>query len=133
MTLPSARRGRRAQKKGSSMKRLLALIAAAGLAVGLYAASATGGQQAVTPGQFAALKKQVTQLQKQVKDLQTVADATVVCVFRGRAIPVNTSTSWHTTAAGETQEFWGLATTRQDCANLINSPSSLKRLGRLGH
>jgi hypothetical protein len=115
------------------MRRLLALIVAAGLAVGLYAATATGGQQAVTPGQFNALKKQVTKLQKDVKDLQEIAGATAICVFSGRAVPVNTATTWHTTAAGETQEFWALATTRQDCANLINSPSSLKRLGRIGH
>ena len=52
------------------MKRLLALIAVAGLAVGLYAATATGGQQAVTPAQFAALKKQVTTMQKDVNALK---------------------------------------------------------------
>ena len=122
------------------MRRLLALIAAAGLAVGLYAATATGGQQAVTPAQFAALKKQVTKLQTQVTtlekratDLEDFAGATALCIFRGRAIPVNTATSWHTTGTGETQEFWALATTRQDCANVINSPFSFKRVARLGH
>ena len=113
------------------MKRLLALIAAAGVAVALYATAATGGQQAVTPKQFAALKKQVTQLQKRVTDLENVAGATVACVFSGKAIPVNTATNWHTTATGETQEFWALATTRQDCANLINSPIAAKRLAHL--
>ena len=114
------------------MKRLLALVAVAGLAVGLYAATATGSRQAVTPAQFAALKKQVTQLQKRVKDVEAVAGATAICVFNG-AIPVNTSTSWHTTATGETQEFWVLATTRSECANLINSPAtSFKRVGGLG-
>jgi hypothetical protein len=113
------------------MKRLLALVATAGVAVGLYAATATGSQQAVTPGQFAALKKQVTQLQKRVNDLEDFAGATALCVFRGRAVPVNTTTNWHTTGAGETQEFWALATTRQDCANAINSPTF--KLSRIHH
>ncbi len=119
------------------MRRLLALLAAAGLAVGLYAATATGSQQAVTPAQFAALKKQVTKLQTQVtalqkraSDLEDIAGATAVCVFSGRAIPVNTTATWHTTGTGETQEFWALATTRQECATLINTPS-LKRLGSI--
>jgi uncharacterized protein HemX len=61
----------RAEEGEAPMKRLLALVAAIGLAVGLYAATATGGQQAVTPAQFAALKKQVTTLQKDVKRLKT--------------------------------------------------------------
>jgi hypothetical protein len=52
------------------MKRLLAVIAVAGLAVGLYSATATGSQQAVTPAQFAALKKQVATLKKDVNDLK---------------------------------------------------------------
>ena len=52
------------------MKRLLALIAVAGLAVALYAATATGGQQAVTPAQFKALKAQVTKIQKDVNTLK---------------------------------------------------------------
>jgi hypothetical protein len=75
------------------MKRLLALIAAAGVAVALYATTATGSQQAVTPKQFAALKKQVAQLQKDVKLLINVAAATDACVFSGKAIPVNTATT----------------------------------------
>jgi hypothetical protein len=52
------------------MKRFLVLIATAGLAIGLYAASAPGGQQSVTPAQFAALKKQVTKLQKDMKNVK---------------------------------------------------------------
>jgi hypothetical protein len=115
------------------MKRLLALIAAVGLAVGLYAATATGGQQAVTPAQFAALKKQVTQLQKRTKDLEDFATAVSLCVFSGKAIPINTAPTWHTTATSETQEFWALATTRVECANAINSPLAFKKLGRFGH
>ena len=114
------------------MKRLLALVAAAGLAVALYAATATGGQQAVTPKQFNALKKQVAQLQKDVKVLTNIAAATDACVFSGKAIPVNTNTNWHTTGTGETQEFWALATTRQDCANFINTPA-FKSLARQFH
>jgi mannose-1-phosphate guanylyltransferase len=116
------------------MKRVLAVIAAAALAVALYATTATGGEQAVTPKQFAALKKQVTTLQKQVKTLNDFADATVFCVFRGRAVPVNTATTWHTTGTGETQEFWALTTTQAECANAINTPSFKRAaLHRLSH
>jgi len=115
------------------MKRLLALIAVVGLAVALYATTATGSQQAVTPAQFAALKKQVTTLQKQVKILSDFAAATALCAFGGPAVPVNTATNWHTTGTGETQEFWVLTTKVADCANAINSPSSFKRFSRLGH
>lgn len=122
------------------MKRLLALIAVAGLAVGLYSATATGSSQAVTPAQFAALKKQVTQLQtkvtqlqKRATDLEDFAAAATICVFNGKAIPVNTAATWHTTGAGETQEFWALATTRPECANAINSPAFKRHLGRIGH
>jgi hypothetical protein len=60
------------------MKRFLALIAAAGLAVGLYAAAAPGGQQSVTPAQFAALKKQVTKLQKDMKNVKGALDCFTV-------------------------------------------------------
>jgi len=52
------------------MKRLLALAATAGLAVAIYATTATGSQQAVTPAQFNALKKQVAVLKKDVTDLK---------------------------------------------------------------
>src|SRR5436853_6080021 len=84
MTLPSARvRGPRANE-GKRMKRLLVLVATAGLAVGLYATTAGGGQQAVTPGQFAALSKKVTGLQKQVKTLNSVIAS---CLFV-QAVPV---------------------------------------------
>jgi hypothetical protein len=52
------------------MKKLLALVATAGLAVGLYAATATGSQQAVTPAQLNAVKKQVAALKKDVTVLK---------------------------------------------------------------
>jgi hypothetical protein len=58
------------ENEGKPMMRFLALVAVAGIAVALYAATAGGGQQAVTPKQFAALKKQVTTLQKDVKSLK---------------------------------------------------------------
>jgi hypothetical protein len=53
------------------MKRFLALAVTAAVAVGLYAATAGGTQQAVTPAQFNALKKQVTKMQKDVNLLKT--------------------------------------------------------------
>ena len=59
------------------MKRLLALIAVAGLAVALYAATATGGQQAVTPAQFKALKAQVTKMQKDVNTLKAFVSSCI--------------------------------------------------------
>jgi hypothetical protein len=113
------------------MKRFLALVVTAGLAVALYAATATGGQQAVTPKQFAALKKQVTTLQTRTKRLEDFAGALVFCI--GRAVPVNTLPNWHTTGAGETQEMWALATTEPDCATAFNTPAALKQLTRLSH
>ncbi|HXY85828.1 MAG TPA: hypothetical protein VEH52_10130 [Gaiellaceae bacterium] len=58
------------------MKRLLVLAVTAAIAVGVYAATAGGGQQAVTPKQFAALKKQVVTLQKDVK----VLEASIACI-----------------------------------------------------
>ena len=56
------------------MKRFLALVVTALLAVGLYAATAGGTQQSVTPAQFTALKKQVTALQKEVNSLKLFAN-----------------------------------------------------------
>ena len=53
------------------MKRFLALAVTAAVAVGLYAATAGGTQQAVTPAQFIALKKQVTKMQKDVNTLKS--------------------------------------------------------------
>ncbi len=53
------------------MKRLIAVLAAAALAVAIYAAAAPGSQQAPpTAGQFAALKKQVAKLQKDDTNLK---------------------------------------------------------------
>ena len=66
------------------MKRFVVLVATAGLAVALYATTAGGGQQAVTPGQFAALSKKVTTLQKQVKTLNSLIGS---CLFV-QAVPV---------------------------------------------
>jgi len=123
------------------MKRLLVLVATAGLAVGLYATAAGGGQQAVTPGQFAALKKTVTSLQKQVKTLNTVVGS---CLFI-QAIPVarygNTTegyvyakadgsaafltTALDVVATGDTPQAFAVGTS-SDCANSMNAGSALK-------
>jgi hypothetical protein len=67
------------------MQRLLALLLTAVLAVGLYAATAGGGQQTVTPGQFAALSKKVTKIRK---DLDATTGVLASCVM-GTAIPIN--------------------------------------------
>jgi hypothetical protein len=52
------------------MKRLLALALLVAVAAALYAATAGGSGQAVTPAQIAALNKKVAQLQKAVKGLR---------------------------------------------------------------
>jgi hypothetical protein len=123
------------------MKRLLVLVATAGLAVGLYAATAGGGQQAVTPGQFAALKKTVTSLQKQVKTLNTVVGS---CLFI-QAIPVvryggdtegyvyskaDFSAGFVTTALdlpaqGDSPQAYAVGTS-SDCASSMNAGGAMK-------
>ena len=137
MTLESARvRGPRANE-GKRMKRFVVLVATAGLAVALYATTAGGGQQAVTPGQFAALSKKVTTLQKQVKTLNSLIGS---CLFV-QAVPVasfGTDTEGYAyvradgsviiTSAldivgqNETPQAWFVGTTT-DCANSMNSGS----------
>jgi hypothetical protein len=122
------------------MKRLLVLVATAGLAVALYAATAGGGQQAVTPGQFAALKKSVVKLQKDVKTLNTVVGS---CLFV-QAVPVASfgsdtegyayvradgsviiTSALDVVGQNETPQAWFVGTTT-DCANSMNSGSALK-------
>jgi hypothetical protein len=94
----------------------------AGLAVALYASTAGGGQQAVTPGQFAALKKQVTTLQKQVKVLNQAMAIVFTCDLDS-AVPLTNAPALHVTAPGEGTDTYMLATNK-DCADAINSPSS---------
>jgi len=120
------------------MKRLLALVATAGVAVGLYAATAGGGQQAVTPRQFAALSKKVTGLQKQVKTLNSVI---ATCLFV-QAAPVASfgggtegyvyrqsngteflSSALDFVGESETPTAWLVGTT-PDCATAMNSGGS---------
>src|ERR671938_319292 len=101
------------------MKRLLILIVVAALAVGLYAATAGGGQQAVTPRQFAALKKQVVTLQKQVKVLNQAMSIVFTCDLDS-AVAITNAPTVHVTAAGETTDTYVVATTK-DCADAMNS------------
>lgn len=115
------------------MKRLLVTFLAAGLAVALYASTAGGGQQAVTPGQFAALKKQVTTLQAQMKtarkditDLKTVAVALIQCDFSS-AVPVTNAPTLHVTNPGEGTDAY-VVTTSKECADAMNSPAARLKL-----
>jgi hypothetical protein len=113
------------------MKRLLALIAVAAVAVALYATTAPGGQQAVTPAQFNALKKQVAKLQTTVKDLTTAANVTFACAFDKGAIAMTSSPTLHVTSTGEAASFWALTTNNADCVRFINetpTSTSFKRL-----
>jgi hypothetical protein len=111
------------------MKRLVVVFLVAGLAVALYASTAGGGQQAVTPGQFTALKKQVATLQKQMKtaqkditDLKTVAIGLIQCDFNS-ALPLTNSPTLHVTNPGEGTDAY-FVTTSKDCADAMNSPAA---------
>jgi hypothetical protein len=108
------------------MKRVLVVFAIAGLAVALYASTAGGGQQAVTPGQFAALKKSVTTLQKQVKTLTQVAQVLATCDFDS-AVAVTNAPAFHVTNPGENPDAY-LVGTNKDCADAMNSPGRLSKL-----
>lgn len=121
------------------MKRLFALIAAALVAVALYAATAQSGQEAVTPAQFRALSAKVTKIRA---DLNATIAVMATCVM-GTAIPVTRysgyvsldannqpfpSTALDITDQGDTPNgFALLVNSDQACVNLING-SSLKRL-----
>src|SRR5215204_1570180 len=67
------------------MKRLFALVAAALVAVALYAATAQSGQEAVTPAQFRALSAKVTKIRA---DLNATISVLANCVM-GTAIPIS--------------------------------------------
>jgi hypothetical protein len=97
----------------------------AGLAVALYASTAGGGQQAVTPGQFAALKKQVVTLQKQVKVLNQAMAIVFTCDLDS-AVPLTNAPALHVTSPGENPDAYAL-TTSKECADAINSPSGLRK------
>jgi hypothetical protein len=111
------------------MKRLLAVLLAAGLAVALYASTAGGSQQAVTPGQFNALKKSVVALQKQMKTLTQVVGVLAVCDFDS-SVPITNLPTLHVTSPGENPDAY-LVATNQECATAMNTPGGLKRLRTL--
>ena len=109
------------------MKRFLALIATAGVAVGIYAATAPGGQQGVTPAQIKTLQAQVKKLQK---DMKLVKGALTCITVAGAAeFGGDTSAGYHykqpdgtevltsavdLTAQGETPQFY-IATIDSQC------------------
>jgi hypothetical protein len=111
------------------MTRALIVAAIAIAAVSLYVVTtAPAGQQAVTPKQFAALSKRVKALENDDKTLKIVVGAVVFCVLNKGAIPTTKEPAYHVTATGETTDFYALTTNDQDCVDLINNPSTLKRL-----
>ena len=121
------------------MKRLFALIAAALVAVALYAATAQSGQEAVTPAQFRALIAKVTKIRA---DLNATISVLANCVM-GTAIPVSQyrgyvaldqsnqqfpTTALDVTESGDTPAGFALMISGdQACISLING-SSLKKL-----
>ena len=108
------------------MKRVLVVSLVAGLAVALYASTAGGSQQAVTPRQFAALKKQVTTLQKNMKTLTQVVQVLAVCDFNS-SVPITNAPALHVTSPGENPDAY-LVGTNKDCADAMNTPGGLHRL-----
>ena len=107
------------------MKRLLVTFLVAGLAVALYASTAGGGQQAVTPKQFAALKKTVVTLQKQVKLHEQAIIVLGTCDFNS-AVPLTNAPTLHVTGPGEGTDAY-MVTTTKECADAMNSPASARR------
>lgn len=105
------------------MKRLLLVVLVAGLAVALYASTAGGSQQAVTPGQFAALKKQVVTLQKNVKLLTQAINVLGTCDFNS-AVPLTNAPALHVTNPGEGTDAY-VVTTTKECADAMNTPGGL--------
>jgi hypothetical protein len=112
----SPRPGTPPTRKGTLMKRLLALVVTAALAVALYAATAQSGQQAVTPKQFAALTKKVNTIRK---DVDAVGVVLVNCVM-GTAIPITRYSGFLAVDATTKQQF---ETTGLDVTNQGDTPN----------
>lgn len=113
------------------MARVLAVALVALAAVALYAATAPAGEQAVTPKQFTALQKRVKTLESDEKEIVTVLQFMIHCGFDQSAVATTKAPQYHATAAGETTDFYVLATSDQACANIINSPAVRQLLRRV--
>lgn len=113
------------------MKRLLALVLAALVAVSLYAVAAPAGQQAVTPKQFSALTKRVKKLEADDKLLTAFAGLLATCLDKG-AVATTRAPQFHSPATGEATDFYVFTTTNADCVNIINSPLA-KKVNKLLH
>ena len=120
------------------MKRFIAVAAACLLAVAIYAVTASGTPQAVTPKQFAALSKKVTTLTKKLNNVTKELLAAEQCAFVA-AVPIaqfgnpptegyeyenpdhsvelQTALDVSTTAAAQGYAL----VTNTDCATIINS------------
>lgn len=120
------------------MKRFIAIAAACMLAVAIYAVTASGTPQAVTPKQFSALSKKVTTLTKKLNSVTKELAAVETCAFVA-AVPIaqfgdptngegyayqNTNHSVVLETAldvSTTDAAQGYAlVTNADCANVIN-------------
>ena len=104
------------------MARVLAVALVALAAVALYAATAPAGERAVTPKQFTALQKRVKVLENNQKQIIEVLAVMLHCGFDKSAIATTKSPQFHVTAAGETTDFYVLATSDTQCVDFINSP-----------
>lgn len=130
------------------MKRFLAVVVVALTAVGVYAAVAPAGPQAVTPGQFAALSKKVAAQGKTINNLKKELSAVETCalahaqavaqygnppgnegyVYNNPDNSLELQTALDAAPAADAQA-WVLVTT-STCANVINggkkAPTSLR-------
>jgi hypothetical protein len=124
------------------MKRLLALVGTALVAVALYAATAQSGQEAVTPAQFRALSAKVTKVRK---DLDATINVLATCVM-GTAVPISQygdylaadannnvfkTTGLDITESGGTPNGYALLISSDPaCVSLVNT-ASLRKLAAL--
>ena len=113
------------------MARVLAVALIALAAVALYATTAPAGERAVTPKQFTALQKRVKALESDEKEIVTVLTFMIHCGFDQSAVATTKAPQYHATGEGETTDFYVLATSDQNCATIINSPTVRRLLERV--
>jgi len=94
------------------LTRLVIVLAAALVAVGIYAVTAPAGQQSVSPKRVAALEKRVSKLQSQLNCLKTYAPVSVYgdpngtagYVYQNPDTHQGLTTALDATASGETPD-----------------------------
>ena len=112
------------------MNRLLAVIAAALVAVAVYAVAAPASEQAVTPKQFAALSKKVKNIQNELAAFENCITQAVPVAQYGDpngsyGYLYDTSTGSHIYTTGldvaDSSATTYMLMTNTDCASVFNS------------